>query len=120
MQGRVSGDDVAGDHGAFPVFKVGHIAACLAHQYHAGGEIPRRQIALPIDVEAPRRDVGKIERGRAETPQACDLVLNRGKFLAELAKIATPVMRQPAAYDGIEQALTRRYADTPIVAERAL
>src|SRR4051794_7195820 len=120
MQARVCGDDVAGDHRAFLVFEVRHVAARLAHQDHAGGEIPRRQIALPIDVETPRRDVGKIERGRAETPQARDLVLNDGEFLAELAKIAAPVMRQTAAHDGIEQVLARRYTDAPIVAERAL
>src|SRR2546421_11805297 len=119
MHELVAGDDVAGLHGALFAIETGNKAAGLAHQKDTGGEIPRRENALPIGVEAAGRHVSKIERGRAEAPQARDLVLDRAHLAAEQGEIAASVMRQRAAYHRLDEALARRDADAPVVEERA-
>ena len=121
VHGLVAGDDVARLHACAP---------CPARSVtkppasrtidHAGGEIPRRKAALPIDVEPAGRHIGEIERGRAEAPQPGDLVLDRRHFAAEQREIAAPVMRQRAAHDRVGEPLARRDADAAVVEERAL
>src|SRR5437899_767928 len=91
MHGLVAGDDVAALHSALVVVEVGHEAAGLAHHQHARGEIPGRQVAFPIRIEPSGRDVGEVERGGAEAPQASDLFLHGGDLAAELREFAGPL-----------------------------
>ncbi len=51
-----------------PPDQVGHEAARFPHQDDAGGDVPGIEAVLPIAVIAAGRDVGQIQRGRAEPP----------------------------------------------------
>ena len=95
-------------------------AAGFAHQEHAGGEVPRRKVALPIGVEAAGGDPGEIERRRAEAAQPGEVLLRGGDLPAGEGEIAAPVMRQPAGDDRIGEPLPRGDADAPVVEEGAL
>ena len=100
--------------------EIGDEAAGLAHQEEAGGDVPRREVALPIGVEAAGRDPGEIERRRAEAAQARDLRLHRGNLLAEQREVAAAEMRQPAGDDRVGEPLPRRDPQAPVVEEGAL
>src|SRR6202165_1482917 len=120
MHALVSGNDMALlEHGLAAV-EIGDETAGLAHQQQPRSHIPRGKIAFPIAVEPPRGHPGKIERGRSESPQSGDLALYRRDLVAELRKIAAPVMRQPAGYDGLAEPPARCPPQAPIVHESAL
>ena len=76
--------------------EVGDEAAGLAHQDHAGRDVPGREAALPVAVEPAGRDAGEIERGRAEPAQARDLVLDGAELAQAQLQIAAAEMRQAA------------------------
>ena len=80
----VAGHDAAGDERRLTAREVGRIAAGLAHQRDARRHVPRRQVALPIAIEASGRDPGEIERGGSETAQTGNAILHgRGGFEQE-------------------------------------
>ena len=62
MQGLVAGDHVPRLHATLIACQIGDEAARLAHDRHAGREIPRGKAAFPIDVEPAGRHIGEIER----------------------------------------------------------
>src|SRR5437879_4707621 len=65
----VAGDDVAlGQHCVVTV-EIADEAAGLAHHQDTGRHVPGGEVALPIAVDPPGGDPGKIERGGAEPPQ---------------------------------------------------
>ena len=57
--------------------ELGDEPAGLAHQQNARGDVPARQAVFPESVIAAGRDIGEIERGRAEAPDAGDLLHHR-------------------------------------------
>ena len=61
MHGVVAGDDLPLGQDGVVAVAVADEAAGFAHQDQAGGEIPRRQIALPIGIEPAGGDPGEIE-----------------------------------------------------------
>ncbi len=67
---------------------VGNEAAGFAHQDDAGGEVPWREIALPIGVEPAGGDPGEIECGGAIAAQPGEVLLRGGDFLARQHKVA--------------------------------
>src|SRR5581483_1782285 len=92
----------------------------LAHQDQAGGDVPGRQVALPIAVEASGRDPGEIERGGAEAAQSRHLVLQHGDLLARQRKVAAAVMWQAADDDRIDEPGAAGHAQAAVVEEGAL
>ncbi len=64
----VAGDDAALVQHAILAVGVAHIAACLAQDDDAGGEVPGPQIALPEAVEPAGRGPGQVERSGAHAP----------------------------------------------------
>ena len=120
MHGVVAGGDLPlGQDGVFAV-AIADEAAGFAHQNHPGGEIPRRQIALPIGVEPAGGDPGEIERRRAITAQSGEVLLRGGNLVARQRQIAAAVMRHAAGDHGVGEALARRDPDALVVEERAL
>ena len=87
--------DTGAEHG-FAAIEVAHESAGLAHQQDAGRHVPRRQVALPVGVDATGRDPGEIERRRAEAAQSGDLLLDHLELLAEQREIAAAAVRQSA------------------------
>ena len=86
MHGLVAGDDVAcGEHRVAAV-GIADEAAGFAHQEHAGGEVPRREVALPIGIEAAGGDPGEIERRGAEAAQAGEVLLRGGDLTPREAR----------------------------------
>src|SRR5216684_701559 len=59
------------------------IAARLADQEGAGGDVPGMEAALPERVEAAGRDVGEIDRGAAHAPDIDDARHHRREFRLE-------------------------------------
>ena len=51
-----------------------------------GGDVPRRQIALPVGIEPAGGDKGEVERGGAEAAQAGEMLLRGENFLAAPSK----------------------------------
>src|SRR5712691_4541695 len=119
MDALVSGNDMALLKHGLAAVEIGDETAGLAHQQQPRRHVPRGEIALPIAVEPPRRHPGEIERSRSESPQSADLALYRRDLVAELRKIAAPVMRQPAGQHGVAELPPRRHPQAPIVHERA-
>ena len=83
------------EHGVV-AFAIGDEAAGLAHQQDAGRHVPRRQVALPVDVEPSGGDPGEVERRGAEAAQAGDLLLDQRELAEELREVAAAEMRQAA------------------------
>src|ERR1051326_5775709 len=115
MHALVSGNDMALFEHGVAAFEVGGESAGLAHQQHPCGQIPRREVALPIAVEPARRHPGEIERRRSESPQPADAALYRRDLFTELRKIAAPAVRQPAADDRVVEPLAAGDAQPAIV-----
>ena len=68
MELRVRRDDSPGLEDAVAALEVGGDPARLAHEEHAGGEIPRLQLHLPEAVEATAGEVREVDRGAAQAP----------------------------------------------------
>ena len=121
VHGVVAGDDLSlGQDGVFAV-AIADEAAGFAHQNHPGGEIPRRQIALPIGIEPSGGDPGEIERRRAVTAQTGKVLLRGGDLVTRQRQIAAaPVMRQAAGDHRVGQPLAHRDPDALVVEIRAL
>src|SRR5581483_10264610 len=100
-----TGGDVAlGEHDVMAI-EIGDEAAGLAHQNYACRHIPRREVPLPISIEASRRDPGEIERRGAETAQPGEVLLRGGDFAPGEGEVAAAVMRQSTGDDGIRKPL---------------
>src|SRR5581483_4614179 len=95
-------------------------AAGLAYQQRARRQIPRRQIALPISVEAAGRDPGEIERRRAIAAQSGEGLLRGGDLVPRKREITTAIMRQSAGDDRVPKPLPRGNTNTLVVEKRAL
>src|SRR5262245_3361693 len=120
MNSLITDDNMAFAEHVLAAVEIGGKAAGLAHHENAGRHVPGRDVALPKTVEPAGGDPGEIEGGGAETTQARDLVLNRGKFLPEQRQIAAAMVRQPARYHGIDQPSPRCHAQALVVEESAL
>src|SRR5688572_27156097 len=59
--------DMPLDEHCIPAIEVSDEATRLAHHQQAGRHVPRRQVALPVDVEPAGRDRSEVERGGAES-----------------------------------------------------
>src|SRR5690606_15653594 len=68
--------------------KIRDEAACFTHHQDAGCDIPGLQAALPEAVIAARRDMSEVERGGAETADACDGRRHRAEDSGPLGKVA--------------------------------
>ena len=78
--------------------------AGFAHDQFAGGDVPRMKTALPEGVEAPRRDIGEIERGAAEAPHVDHARHDRRQLGAEQRVLGgLAQMRYAAADQGLRQ-----------------
>src|SRR5712692_3482163 len=120
VQGLVAGDNVAGQEWGLAALEVGDEAAGFTHQDETRRDVPGRKVALPVGIEAPGRQPGKVERGGPEPAQAGDLLLHGGDLLAGEREIAAAEMRQPAGDDRVREPLARRHPQPPIVEEGAL
>src|SRR5882757_678579 len=116
----IAADQVAGLERIVVAFDATDGAAGFAHDDLSGRHIPRRQVALPIAVEAARRDESHIERGRAEPAQAGHLVLDFGHLLARQVVVAAPDMRQSAGDHAVAEVTPAGDAQALIVEEGAL
>ena len=120
VHGVVAGGDVALVRHGVAAVEIGDEAAGLAHQDHAGGHVPRRQIALPIGIEPAGGDPGEVERGGAEAAQPGEMLLRRGNLPARRARGRrgrnAAVRRRPR----LRRACCRAGdAQPPVVEERA-
>src|ERR1700733_2549501 len=121
VHGVVAGGDLPlGQDGVFAV-AVADEAAGFAHQNYPGGDIPRRQVALPIGIEPAGGDPGEIEGRRAVTAQTGETLLRGCDLVARQRQIAAAaVMRQAAGDNRVGQVLARRDPDALVVEIRAL
>src|SRR2546425_418921 len=60
MHATIRGDDLVAASVRLATAPVGDVAACLAHEEHAGGDVPRLEFPFPETFEAAARDVGEI------------------------------------------------------------
>ena len=73
VHGLVAGENMAFGQHVVAAVEVADEAAGFAHHEEAGGDVPGREVALPMGIETAGRDPGEIERRRAEaaTTFAC-------------------------------------------------
>src|SRR5215469_4010287 len=115
VQVVVGGKHVTRRQHLVPAREVAHIPAGLAHQEDAGGDIPGREPEFPVAVVAPRRDIGKVERGGAGTPDAGDLAHHRRQGCKIARMVAALAEGDTGADHGIAEVAPRRDAKAPVV-----
>src|SRR6185437_14080955 len=119
MQIRIGGEHIPAAEHARAAAYVGDIAAGFADDEDAGCKIPGRQVELPEAVESPGSDIGEVERGDAEAPDAA----RRGHHRGKRREIAWVVAAADEGNAGADQRLgempTRRDAQPAVVMEGA-
>src|SRR6516162_507861 len=96
VHGLVAGDDRAGLHHRVVAVDVADKSAGFAYQQESSSDIPRRDVALPIGIDAAGRDPGEVKGGRSKPAQPGNLVRNGLKLTAEEREVAASAVRQPA------------------------
>src|SRR5256885_8917328 len=81
MQSRIPRDDrPVPQHVGLPLERRDH-APRLPDQHDPGRDVPRRQHELPEGVEAPRGDVGEVERRGARAPDTARAAHHGGELV---------------------------------------
>src|SRR5262249_26203187 len=72
---------------------IGNKSTGFSNHDQARRHIPWVEVALPIAVDPPSRDPGKIESGCTKSAQAGNMFLHRTGFFPGKATVATAVVR---------------------------
>src|SRR3546814_4707237 len=88
MDGGATGDEFAALDRALAAAEIADEAARLAHQQHAGGNVPDVEVGLPETVKSARCHPSEVQARGAETADAGDFRPDAGEDTAPLRHVA--------------------------------
>src|SRR3546814_19641272 len=88
MDGGATGDELAALDRALAAAEIADEAARLAHQQHAGGNVPDVEVGLPETVKSARCHPSEVQARGAETADAGDFRPDGGEDTAPLRHVA--------------------------------
>src|ERR1700693_4964115 len=96
-------------------FPIRHIAARLAQDHDASGEVPGAQALLPEAVESPRCGPGKVERRGPRAPDAGGNAHDGAEFPQKECVTWAAAMRDAGRQHAVGKLGPRCHPETPVV-----